>query len=172
MALDIFRNIVSFFILIFVQVLVLNNIQFSGYINPYLYVLFILMLPFNTPNWLVLFLSFLLGIFVDAFSNSFGMHTAAATFIGFCRPYILQVMRPRDGYDNNDKPTIRDMGMNWYLTYSGILVALHHFVYFYIEVFRFNEIFAIFSRIFLSSVFTMLLLVLTQYLFVAEKKKN
>ena len=45
------RNIIRFVFLVLLQVLILNNIQFSGYINPYFYIYFILLLPFDTPRW-------------------------------------------------------------------------------------------------------------------------
>jgi rod shape-determining protein MreD len=170
MTIDIFRNIFRFFLLIVLQILILNNIQFSGYINPYLYVLFILMLPFETPKALVLLLGFITGLTIDIFSDSLGMHAAATTFLAFCRPYILNIIKPRDGYEFTNQPTITDMGANWFLAYAGIMVLLHHLVYFYIEVFRFNELFAIFSRVILSSFFTLLLIVISQLIFAKSRQ--
>lgn len=172
MTIDIFKNIFLFFLMILLQVLVLNNIQFSGYINPFLYVLFILMLPFEAPKWLVLFASFLIGLGVDMFSDSIGIHAAASTFMGFCRPYVLNIIKPRDGYEFNTQPTIRDMDVRWYITYSGILVFLHHFVFFYIEIFRINEFFSILTRVVLSSFFTILLIILAQLLFTSSRKTS
>src|ERR1035438_10242339 len=82
------RNIIRFLVLILVQVIVLNNIQLNGFINPYIYILFI-MLPFETPGWLLLVLSLVTGLTVDMFSNTLGMHAAACVFLGFCRPRII-----------------------------------------------------------------------------------
>ena len=59
------KNLIRFVVLVLIQVMILNNIQVSGFINPYMYVLFILLLPFETPNWLLLLLSFFLGLSVD-----------------------------------------------------------------------------------------------------------
>lgn len=170
MTIDILKYIGAFFILIFVQALVLNHINLGGYINPYLYVLFILMLPFDTPSWIVLVASFTLGIGVDIFSDSYGMHAAAATFAGYSRPLVLGVIKPRDGYEFSNKPTIRDMGMVWYIAYASILVFLHHFVFFYIEIFRFSEFFSVLLRIILSTLFTMLIIILSQLLFSKPRK--
>ena len=64
---QILKNTLRFVILVFIQVAILNNIQISGFINPYVYVLFILLLPFETPNWVLLVLSFFLGLSVDIF---------------------------------------------------------------------------------------------------------
>src|SRR6056297_4336346 len=93
------RYIISFILLLTLQILVLNNIQLSGFINPYLYVLFILILPFETPKWMLLLLAFILGMVVDLFSHTPGMHTSATVFMAFLRPYVLEFFSPRDGYE-------------------------------------------------------------------------
>lgn len=165
MTIDIIKNIVRFFLLIALQVLLFNNIQFSGYVNPYVYVLFILSLPFNTPRWVVLVLSFLIGIIIDMFSDSGGIHAAASTFMGYSRWFILAAIKPRDDYDDTKTPSIKDMGFAWFITYASILTVLHHFVYFYMEVFRFSEIFSVLLRVVLSSIFSLLLIVISQYFF-------
>lgn len=165
MRIEIIKNIARFFILVALQVLLLNNIQFSGFVNPYVYIIFILSLPFGTPRWLVLVLSFVLGMSVDMFSDSAGVHAAACTFMGYSRSYILSILTPRDGYDESKSPSIKDMGLAWFVTYAAILTVLHHFVYFYMEVFRFSEIFPILLRVILSSVFSLLLIIISQYFF-------
>ncbi|MFH1005857.1 MAG: rod shape-determining protein MreD [Bacteroidota bacterium] len=119
---DIFRNIIRFFFLVLFQVLILNNIGLLGYVNPFLYVLFILMLPFTTPNWLILVLAFVLGISIDMFSDTGGIHAAASVMMAYMRPFILKLISPRDGYDMSLHPTFQYFGFSWFLSYSGILV--------------------------------------------------
>ena len=126
---EILNNTVRFLLLVLVQVLILNNIQLGGYINPYLYVLFILLLPVETPKWLILFLSFFIGIGVDMFSNTMGLHAAASVFMGFCRPYLLKVLAPREGYGAESKPGLKAMNLRWFITYTGILVFLQQHVW-------------------------------------------
>src|ERR1051326_4039262 len=123
---DVARNSLRFLFLVLFQVLILNHIQLSGYLNPFLYVLFILMLPFQTPDWLVLILSFLIGISIDMFSDTGGMHAAAAVFMGFIRKPILKIISPREGHDANMQPTVQQFGFNWFFSYAGILILLHH----------------------------------------------
>jgi len=164
------KNTLRFLFLVLFQILILNNIQFSGYINPYLYVLFILMLPFETPKWMLIILAFVLGLSIDMFSNTMGMHAAAAVFLAFCRPYLLAYIAPRGGYEFESQPTIVHMGLSWYLSYAGILVLLHHIALFYIEVFRLSEFFSTLYRVVLSSCFTILLIIISQYLVYRNKK--
>src|SRR5512137_2722988 len=96
---SIIRYTVIFVILIFLQVLLFNNIQFSGYINPYVYVMLILLLPVEIPSWLLLIICFFSGLTVDLFNGTPGIHTSATVFSGFIRPYILRFISPRDGYE-------------------------------------------------------------------------
>ena len=100
------RNILRMLVLILFQVLVLNNIQVSGYINPYMYVLFILLLPFETPRWLLLISGFAIGISIDLFANTLGMHTSATVFMAFLRPYILKLLMPHDEYEQSTYPRL------------------------------------------------------------------
>jgi cell shape-determining protein MreD len=165
MTIDLVKNTLRFFLLVALQVLLFNNIQFSGYVNPYVYILFVISLPFATPRWLVLILSFVLGMCIDMFSDSAGVHAAACTFMGYSRSYILALLKPRDDYDETKSPSVKDMGFAWFMAYAAILTVLHHFVYFYMEVFRLTEIFSVFLRVILSSIFSLLLIFISQYFF-------
>ncbi|MFH2095990.1 MAG: rod shape-determining protein MreD [Bacteroidota bacterium] len=162
------RYIILFIVLVLIQVLVLNNVKFSGYINPYLYVLFILLLPFEIPNWMLLVAGLLLGFVNDAFTNTPGMHTMATVFMSYMRPYILGMFSPRDGYEAGTLPRIHFYGFAWFFKYTGILILAHHFVLFFIEAFRFTDFFQTLFRIILSAVFTMIIVLLSQ-LFMTKK---
>jgi len=164
-----FKNILRFFLLILMQVLVFDNMQIGGYINPYIYVLFILLIPFETPQWLLLISAFLLGFGVDLFSDTMGMHTAASVFMAFCRPGILRMVFSSKDYEIGITPGIKDLGIEWFLKYSLILVFLHHLVFFYLEVFSFHEFFYTFARIILSTLTSVVFIIIEQYLFYSKK---
>lgn len=151
------RYILSFVILVFVQVFLLNNVQLSGFLNPYIYVLFILSLPFETPKWSLLVLAFLLGFTIDLFSHTVGMHASATVFMAFLRPTLLRSMEPRDGYQLETYPSIRDYGLKWYFQYAGILILVHHLFLFYVEIFRFDLFVQTLSRALLSALFSLVL---------------
>ena len=169
---EIFIILLRFLVLVGVQVTILNNIQLSGYINPYLYVLFILLLPVKFPKIVGLLLAFVLGIVIDMFTNTMGMHTAATVCMAFARPFVLKVFSPRDGYEADATPNIKDLGFQWFLVYTSTLVLIHHFVLFYVEVFRFSEFFSTFIRVLLSALATVLLIMLSQFLFGKTKRER
>ncbi len=158
------RNAARFIILVLFQVLVLNNIQFSGFVNPFMYVLFILLLPFEIPRWVLLVSGFLLGLSVDVFSNTLGLHASATLFMAFLRPYVLRVISPRDGYETGTYPRVFYYGIAWFINYAIILVFAHHLFLFYLEVFRLSEFFRTLLRVILSSSFSILIIVLSQYI--------
>jgi len=158
------RNISRFLFLVLFQVLVLDNIQLGGYLIPYMYVLFILLMPFETPGWILLISAFFLGFAIDLFEHTPGVHAAATVFIAFLRPAVLKIIAPREGYEPNSFPRIHYYGILWFLQYSAILVFSHHLFLFYLEVFTFSGFFNTFLRIILSSIFSIGLIILSQFL--------
>lgn len=158
------KYFLQFVILVATQLLIFNNIEFSGYINPYIYVLFIVLLPFNTPKALLLILAFALGIIIDLFIGTPGVHTTATVLMAFMRPFILNVFAPREGYQSGTSPRVLYYGLEWFVKYAAILVIIHHFALFYLEVLSFDHFFSTFFRVLASASFTLLIIVLSQYL--------
>ena len=155
----IITNAFRFIILILLQVLLLNNINFLGYINPYLYVLFLLLYPFNGNQTFFLFLAFLLGLGVDVFEDSGGIHAAASLVAAFIRPVVL---RFSFGV-SYDYQTIRFASTQpgSRLSYVAILVFVHHFILFLLEFFNFAHFLLILEKTFFSGLFTIILVFLT-----------
>jgi len=120
-------------------------------------------MPFETPRWLLLVAGFAMGLSVDLFENTLGLHTASTVFLAFIRPWILSVLAPRDGYDPESFPRIYYYGFTWFVKYTGILILTHHMVLFYLEVFHFHEFLTTFLRVFLSSILTLSTITLSQY---------
>lgn len=156
-------NILRFILLVLLQILLVNNIQISGMINPYIYVLFILLLPFETPGWLLLTAGFILGLTIDLFMNTPGMHAVSTVLMAFLRPSVLAAISPRDGYDPGTKPGLFYYGFKWFLKYTVILVFIHHLMLFYLEVFRFSEFFSTFIKVIFSALTSIILIIISQY---------
>jgi rod shape-determining protein MreD len=152
-----------FILLILLQVLLFNNIQFSGYVNPYVYIMFILLLPVEIPSWLLLLLSFTTGLIIDIFSGSPGMHTSATVLAGFVRPYALRIVSPRDGYEPGSDPSMLIYGFRWFFSYALLIVVVHHTTLFYLEVFRFADFFRTIMRVLLSTLFSMTFILLIEF---------
>ena len=157
------RNIVRFLVVILFQVLVMDNVMINGYMIPYIYLLLILLMPFETPRWTQLVMGFLLGMGIDLFLNTPGMHTAATVLVAFIRPYLLNLLAPRDGYDTDSFPRIHYYGFLWFLKYTLIIVVIHHFLLFYLEVFQLKDFLSTLLRVILSSILSTSTIILSQY---------
>ncbi len=149
--------------LVLVQVLIFNNIELGGYITPYVYIIVIILLPFETPASVSLILGFFLGFSIDIFTDTIGMHTASTVFIAYIRPYILSSFAPRDGYEPGTFPRVFYYGLPWFIKYVAIIVVAHHLTLFYIEMFRFQDFFSTLLRVILSSLFSIILIVTSQF---------
>ncbi|HLP04384.1 MAG TPA: rod shape-determining protein MreD [Paludibacter sp.] len=151
------QNIFRFILLVLAQVLVLNNIQFLGYINPYLYVLFILSLPVLTPRWFALLLAFGLGLTIDAFSNTMGMHAFASVLVAFIRNGVIKLFLSLEE-GNNPTPSFHTFGVSAYVKYVILLVFVHHGALFFLEAFSFTHFWFVMAKVLLSSAVTIFLI--------------
>lgn len=152
-----------FISLVLVQVLIFNQVQFSGFFNPYVYVLFIILLPLSTPRYAVLILAFLLGLTIDIFSNSLGVHSAATVFAAYVRPLVIRIISNRED-DKSDYPGLNQNKLTWFINYVLLMVLLHHTVLFYLEVYSFANFLNTLYRVILSSLFSIIIIVLSQFL--------
>ncbi len=158
------KNIVRFLLLILLQAFVLNNIQITAlHISPFFYLIFILLLPFETPGWILLLISFALGGILDIFSDTFGIHAASCVFIAFIRPFFLDLNSPRDGYAPGSLPALSFYGFSWFFRYTLILVLMHHIVFFFLEAFSFQNLMLTFGKIALSTLFSSFVIIISQY---------
>jgi hypothetical protein len=161
-------NLLRFILLLAAQVLVFNNINFLGYINPYPYVLFVLLYPVNGNKYGLLVSSFLLGLTLDYFTDSGGVHAASCLILAMIRPSIFR-------FSFGLSYEYQTVKINDTLTperFSFILLAIvvHHFIMYSLELFEFQLILIILWRTLLSSIFTIIVSVLLIYLFKPSKR--
>lgn len=151
-------NTVRFIVLVFFQITVFNNIHFLGFITPYPYILFLLIYPLNSNRNVFLLLSFLMGLILDVFNNSGGVHTTACITLAFFRENLLKMSF---GYSYEyHMMRITDKFSSELVTYFVVGVLIHHTALISLEVFNFQFITEIILRIIASSIFTILLIFL------------
>lgn len=169
---DVLKYLWRFVLLVLLQVLIFNNLDLGGYVNPFPYIYLLLVLPIATGRIQTLFIGFFLGLTIDVFSDTGGMHAAASTLIAFYRPLYLKAQAPREGYDLGAVPDVRTFGIAWFIPYAVLLVVLHHLVLFYLEVFRFSEFFHTLFKTVLSSLLTLFFVFMAEYLFAGSDKRR
>ncbi len=162
------NSILRFFVLIIVQALIFNNVNFLGYINPFPYILFILLFPVNTDRSLFIFLSFMLGLFVDIFSDSGGVHAAACVTIAFIRPPVLKFAFGMIYEHQNIKFNNTEFGNR--VIYFLILIITHHLILFTLEIFSLSSILLVLKKTLFSSAFPLILCILFSVLFSNRKQ--
>ncbi|MCR8668884.1 rod shape-determining protein MreD [Aestuariibaculum sp. M13] len=162
-----YSNIARFIVLVLVQVLICNHINFLGYINPYPYILFILLFPVKNNRLLIIFLSFLIGLAIDLFQDSGGIHAAASVFIAYARPLILKFSFGMMYEHQTIKFDNVEFGSKF--TYISILTLLHHFVLFSLEIFNASKVILVLQKTLFSSIFTILLCILATIIFSRKK---
>lgn len=96
----------------------------------------VIVLPFETNRLVVLFSSFFLGVCIDYFYDSSGLHAFACTVLGFARYYVLKYIAPREGYDEGVQPNVSDMGLEWFIRYAGTMILIHHF---FLSIWKFSD---------------------------------
>ena len=125
---DLLRNIIRFILFIGIQVYVLDNVPpLHRYIIPVIYFLFILWLPFSISRFGLLIIGFLTGLTYDYFFGSPGLHAAACVLIAYFRPFIVNILIPKDTSEfNYSEPSAKAMGWAPYMVYVFALSLLHH----------------------------------------------
>ena len=172
MSKSIIVNLIRFIVLVFLQVFLLKNITLYNLSTPYLYILFILLLPFEIPNYLLFALAFVTGLTIDAFYDTPGLHAAACILLAFVRIIFINLTVQKEGFDNEPEPTLSIMGFRWFLTYTVVLTLFHHFFLFNLEAFSFFDIEFTLTRVVLSSIFTVFLMLISGLLFFRSKERK
>jgi rod shape-determining protein MreD len=169
MSRTIFTTILQFILISLAQILLLNNIQLFGYMQPLIYIWFIILLPNSFPKWIVMILGFFMGFTMDVFSAQLGFHTATATLTATIKPMMLSWFV--NNFDNNTfRPSIAEMGFLSFLGFTSSMVFLHTTIYILIESFSFAEILNLLLRILISSLISIGLILISDALFIKERK--
>lgn len=171
------KNFLRFCIILLIQVLVLKQITLRWWSQPdgfpifipYLYPLFILLLPLEVPVWLLLLLGFATGLSMDAFSNTAGMHAFATVLIAYLRTNVLSALLPKNLKEYpNQSPGVKTMGWMPFLVYSGFLLLIHHAAFFILEMWSFANIGLLLLKILASSATALLLVIVYLLLFTKQ----
>ncbi len=138
---------------------------------PVLYYVFILWLPFNISRGLLLLVSFITGITMDFFTKTPGMHAAAAVFIGYLRPFIINFLMPQQGVEfNYREPSVQSLGMVPYIAYAALLTLIHHFILFTIQAFQFGDFLYLVVKTSISWLISLLLILSIELIFHRKQK--
>lgn len=175
------RFLLNFVIILLIQILILNDVVIRSSITiftipvftPFIYPLILLLLPVNTSRIVTMILGFVIGIIVDFFCNTPGMHASALVLIAFLRGHILSLFFQQNIKEVGEiTPSISRMGFTSFLLYITISIFIHHFYFYIIQYWSISKFFIILFKTILSSTVTIVLILLAQLLFYKPKISN
>ena len=157
---------------ILIQVYVLNKIpHLHRFITPYIYYLFILWLPFSISRFWLLVIGFLLGLILDYFMMTPGLHAAACVLVAYARPFIISILTPKESSEfNHREPSPRAMQWTPYAVYVFILTLLHHGYMIFLEWMDFGTFLDFLIKVVATTGISMLLIFTVELLFPRKMK--
>ncbi len=159
------KTVLVALLLLLFQVTVLNQVSLLGFARPFVYPLILLLLPFDSNRAGVLVLALALGLLLDSFSDSPGLHAASLVLLAWLRPHVASLLTPRAGYEAADEPRVANLGLPWFSAYAGMLLLAHHIMFFSLEIFSFAALGRIFVHVISSGILSLILLLALEYLF-------
>ncbi len=164
---DLIRNIFRLALFILIQVFILNKIpHLHRFITPYLYYLFILWLPFSMNRIGLLVAGFVTGLALDYFTMTMGLHAAACTLIAYLRPFVINLLMPKETSEfNYREPSPRAMGWAPYTVYALVLTLFHHAYLLFLEWIQFGNFLEFAIRVVSTTGVSMLLILTVELLF-------
>jgi hypothetical protein len=157
------KLVLTFVIYLVLQIVVLRNFVFFDVAFCFVYIACILLIPDEIdPIWVIL-ISFLIGLFVDIFYNTAGVHASASVMIGYLRGYIIKFLFPTKGVENDVTISLKEMGGERFVRYVAILTIIHHSMLFFVEAGGFQFFLITVLKIICSVIFTMFLIIILQY---------
>lgn len=157
--------IISFLLFLGLQVFLFDNMVLFGKAFCFVYIAFVLFLPFNINPMLLITVAFAGGLLTDLFYNTMGVNAAASVLVAFLRRPWISMITPPGGYEDINAPIIRQLGFGWFVNYLFPLVLIHHLVLFQIEAGHILLNWFILKKVIASAIFTTTVLILIQYLF-------
>ena len=166
------KNIIRFLLFILVQVFVLNQIPpLHHLVNPYIYFLFILWLPFQIGRKYLMLIALVTGLALDYFTKTPGLHAAPCVLIAYLRPFLINLLISQEGADANyDEPTIKSMGFAPYFTYVSILTFIHHAFLFLLEALQFGGFWYFIFKTLFSVAISLFLILIAELFFVRKQR--
>ncbi|MBC6998948.1 MULTISPECIES: rod shape-determining protein MreD [Bacteroidota] len=161
-------NVLRFILLVLVQVLVFNRLNFFGFINPMVYILFLYWYPIKENRAAFIGLGFLLGLAIDFFSDTMAIHTASTITIAYIRPAIMRFVFGVNFEFQSFK--LSNTTQVQQITFLTLLILVHHLVFFTLEIFSLANFLLVLKKVLATGAATLILCLLFGSLFSVRKE--
>ena len=156
-------NGLRFILLILIQVLIFNTLNFLGFINPLVYVIFLYWYPIKGNRALFMVTSFFLGFIIDVFSDTMALHATATLTVAYIRPVLMRFCFGVNYEFQNF--SFKNTTKVQRLTFLGLLILIHQIVFFSLEIISLSHVLLIFKRVLATGIVTLILCALFSSLF-------
>ena len=168
------KNIIRISVILFFQVFIVTKIPpLHQFIVPYFYFVLILWLPFKITRINLLLVAFLIGSLVDWFFKTPGLHAAASLLIAYLRPYLVNLLLPKEATDwGNEEPSTKTMGAVPYTLYMVLLTLFHHAYLIFLEWLQFGSFVYFIAKLFATGIVSLLLILIADLFFNRKTKSR
>ena len=163
-----FINALRFALLVLVQVLVFNRLNFFGFINPMVYILFLYWYPIKENRAVFISIGFLLGLVIDIFSDTLALHAASTVTIAYLRPTIMRFVFGINYEFQSFKLSNTTRAQQ--ITFLALLIVAHHVIFFTLEIFSLANLLVILKKVIFTGIGTLILCLLFSSLFSVQKE--
>ncbi len=163
------RTGIYFLVLLFLQILLFNYVSIGVGMIPFVYILGLILLPIEVPNWFLLVYSFILGISVDVAGDTMALNTSALMFSAFIRPRLIRFLAPDDGYKAGTLPSFFSFKAKRFLLYITIIIFVHQLVFFTLDIFKLSKILIIIFKAFFNTFYSLVFILIIHLLFLKNK---
>lgn len=169
---DILKTIFAFLLYMLLQIIFGRHMILGNYAFCFPYIAFLLALPFDISRVFYLIIAFLTGLVVDIAYNTIGFHAAACVLMAFSREVVRNINKPSSSEETDLKPTLSVMGTPWFVTYSLLMILIHHFAFFLIEASNFDLLSNSILKTLASTTFTFIAVLILQAFYATSKRKS
>ncbi len=162
------RNIIRIIFILSIQVLLLKRVNLTlgdfNYVHLSIYCLIIALLPYGINRSLLILGAFFLGLFVDLFYDSLGVHAGATSLVAFLRYYILKALAPKEGYKRESLTPYR-YGIPWFLSFMAMMLIIHLLAIYSLEAFSYVYLKEIVLRTVFSFIASLFIIMVSMLIF-------
>ena len=165
-------QLLAFMGFVALQVLVFNHADLFYGLHPYMYLLILFWLPGMLPSWSLLVAGFVVGITMDLFMYTYGLHAGACTLAALVRVQGMPLLLSKEELAFNPSPRPAEIGIRKFGLLSLVLVLVHHFYLLYGEAFTLDYFLRTGAKALLNVFITILVVFAVEMIFYRSPKNT
>ncbi len=142
---------------LFFQIYLMNHLIIYDIAVPFVFFLFLFMLPASIPSPVEYVVGFFMGLIIDISGDTLGANASAVLFALAVKRQIVGTVTATVGFRDSGEINLSNQNFVWYVTYLISLIFAHHLVYFLLESFSLVNIGYTLLKIVLSTLYSFII---------------